>query len=165
MLPRVKIPTLIRLIAVLLTGCLAPQTLADATSEPATAESQAQDYQAAYSLVVQMVDAWNAHDLDAYLSVFWNSPDLVVICEGEQVKGWAELSAVYHRGYPDLTQMGSDIPQRIQVQMVAPGIALVVDWWTAVLSTRKISGSSTFVVRNLPEGWRIVAGHTTIQSP
>ena len=165
MLPRVKIPSLIRLVAVLLTGCLAPQTLADATPEAATAESQAQDYQAAYSLVVQMDDAWNAHDLEGYLKVFWNSPDLVVICEGEQVKGWAELSAAYHRGFPDLNQMGSEIPNRIQVQMVAPGIALVVDWWTVIFPTRQVTGSSTFVVRNLPEGWRVVAGHTTVSTP
>ena len=81
------------------------------------------------------------------------------------MKGWAELSAAYHRGFPDRTQMGSDIPDRIQVQMVAPGVALVVDWWTVVFPARKVTGTSTFVVRNLPEGWRIVAGHTTIQGP
>jgi beta-aspartyl-peptidase (threonine type) len=127
-----------------------------------TPPAQAEGYQEVYALVVHMDDAWNAHDLEGYLSVFWNSPDLIVIVEGEQYRGWAELSAAYHRGFPDLSQMGSDIPERIQVQMVAPGIALVVDWWTVVFSTRKVSGTSTFVVRSLPEGWRIVAGHTTI---
>jgi beta-aspartyl-peptidase (threonine type) len=165
----VKIPSLLRLLAVLLTGCLAPQTLADSTPANDTASpgsqiqaTQSDDYQGIYALVLKMVDAWNAHDLDGYLSVFWNSPDLVVIVEGEQAKGWAELSANYHRGFTDLTQMGSVITDRVQIQTVSPGIALVVDWWTLVFTTRKISGTSTFVVRNLPEGWRIVAGHTTI---
>ena len=86
------------------------------TSQSAT-DSDPSDYQQIYGLLMKMPDRWNAHDLDGYLSVFWNSPDLLTVIEGEQIKGWGDLNATYHRGYASPDEMGYFTPDRIQIQM------------------------------------------------
>jgi beta-aspartyl-peptidase (threonine type) len=128
-------------------------------------DSDPSDYQQIYSLLVTMADRWNAHDLDGYLSVYWKSPDLLLVVEGEQLKGWADMVASYHRGYTNLDEMGSFTPDRIQIQMVTPGVAIALDWWTAYVRRRKILGTSTLVLRKFDEGWKIVVGHTSFVEP
>jgi L-asparaginase / beta-aspartyl-peptidase len=123
------------------------------------------DYQKIYSLLLNMADRWNAHDLDGYLSVYWQSPDLLLVVEGEQLKGWADLFATYHRGFTNLDEMGSFTPDRIQIQMVTADVAIALDWWTGYVKQRKILGTSTMVLRKIDNGWKIVVGHTSFVEP
>jgi len=128
-------------------------------------ESDVTDYQQIYSLLMKMADRWNAHDLDGYLSVFWNSPDLLTVIEGEQIKGWGDLNASYHRGYTNLDEMGSFTPDRIQIQMVTADVAIALDWWTNYGKRRKVLGTSTVVLRKFAEGWKIAVSHTSFVEP
>ena len=113
-----------------------------------------------YRVVVSMAETWNAHNLDAYLECFWNSPDLVVIVEGDQMKGWAEVNNTYRKGYANPVDMGTMLSDRIQIQMISTDVAAAVHWWTLMLPTQKVPFTSTSVLKKLPEGWRIVASHT-----
>jgi hypothetical protein len=45
-----------------------------------------------YDQMMKMVEAWNRHDLDAYLEGFLHSDDIVLVVEGETVRGWDLLS-------------------------------------------------------------------------
>jgi hypothetical protein len=36
------------------------------------------DSQQVYEVLLKMLDRWNAHDIDAYLEVYWKSPELLV---------------------------------------------------------------------------------------
>jgi uncharacterized protein (TIGR02246 family) len=128
-------------------------------------ESDPSDYQKVYSLLVAQADRWNAHDLDGYLDTYWKSPDLLLVVEGEQLKGWANVVATYHRGYTNLDEMGSITPERIQIQMVTPDVAIALDWWTAHVKRSKILGTSTMVFRKFDDGWKVVVGHTSFVEP
>jgi len=128
-------------------------------------DSDPSDYQQIYGLLMKMPDRWNAHDLDGYLSVFWNSPDLLTVIEGEQIKGWGDLNATYHRGYASPDEMGSFTPDRIQIQMVTADVAVALDWWTMRAKRGKAVGTTTVVLRKFQEGWRIVVSHTSFVEP
>jgi uncharacterized protein (TIGR02246 family) len=130
-----------------------------------TPESDPSDYQKVYSLLITMADRWNAHDLDGYLDVFWKSPDLLTVIEGEQIKGWGDLSASYHRGYTNPNEMAPFTPDRVQIQMVTPDVAIALDWWTAYRKQGKTLGTSTVVFRKFEEGWKIVVSHTSYVEP
>jgi L-asparaginase / beta-aspartyl-peptidase len=123
------------------------------------------DYQQIYSLLMTMANKWNAHDLDGFLNVFWNSPDLLIVVEGEQMKGWADFSGTYHRGYIDRAEMGSLLPDRIQIQMVTPEVAVALDWWTMLQPRRKVLGTTTATLRKFSDGWKIVVCHTSFVEP
>ena len=118
-----------------------------------------------YDQMNRLVDAWNRHDLDAYLDGFWHSDSLVVVVEGETVRGWDLLSRAYHAGYPNPNEMGTVTLDRAQVQMLAPNIGFVLLWDTVVFPKKKEFGTSTVVMKKLPEGWRVAAQHSSFVEP
>jgi hypothetical protein len=133
--------------------------------KPSTSQVDPSDYQQIYGLLIKMGDRWNAHDIDGYLAPYWKSPDLLVVIEGEQLKGWSDVNATYHRGYPNRDEMGSVAFDRVQIQMVAPDVAVGLDWWTIVQKRGKVLGTSTMVLRKIDGNWVIVVMHTSIVEP
>jgi beta-aspartyl-peptidase (threonine type) len=127
--------------------------------------SDPSDYQQIYSLLLTMAARWNAHDLDGFLSVYWNSPDLLIVVAGEQMKGWADFSGTYHRGYANLEEMGTLNPDRIQIQMITPDVAVALDWWTMQQPRRKVFGTTTATLRKFSDGWKVVLAHTSFVEP
>jgi uncharacterized protein (TIGR02246 family) len=118
-----------------------------------------------YDVVVKASDAWNRHDLDGYLDAFWRSDALVVVVEGEAVHGWNLLSKALHVGYPNPSEMGDLTLDRVQVQMLAPDLAEVLDWDTITFPKKKEFGTSTIVMKKVAEGWRVVLMHTSFVEP
>lgn len=118
-----------------------------------------------YDEVNRAVDAWNRHDLDGYLDSFWRSDSLVVVVEGETVRGWDLLSKALHTGYPNPSEMGSLTLDRVQVQMLSPDLGVALTWDTISFPKKKEFGTSTIVMKKLPEGWRVVVMHTSFVEP
>ena len=135
------------------------------SASQAAPDSNPSDYQQIFRLLGKMADSWNAHDIDGYLAAYWQSPDLLVIIEGEQLKGWADVTSTYHRGYPNKDEMGTLLPDRIQIQMVSADVAVALDWWTVVLRKGKVMGTSTMVLRKIEGNWVIVVMHSSLVEP
>jgi uncharacterized protein (TIGR02246 family) len=135
------------------------------SASQAAPDSNPSDYQQIFRLLGKMADSWNAHDIDGYLAAYWQSPDLLVIIEGEQLKGWADVTSTYHRGYPNKDEMGTLLPDRIQIQMVSADVAVALDWWTVVLRKGKVLGTSTMVLRKIEGNWLIVVMHSSLVEP
>jgi uncharacterized protein (TIGR02246 family) len=118
-----------------------------------------------YDQMMKMVDAWNRHDLDAYLDGFLHSDDIVMVVEGESVRGWDLLSKALHNGYPSPQEMGTLTVDRMQVQMLAPDLGFVLAWYTIVFPKKKVYGTDTAIVKKVPEGWRETISHTSFVEP
>jgi hypothetical protein len=133
----------------------------------AAPESDPTDYQQIYSILITMANRWNAHDLDGFLDAYWKSPELLIVVDGEQMRGWADFSTTYHRGYSNdkVADMGTLLPERIQIQMVTPDVAVALDWWTLQQPRRKVLGTTTATLRKFAEGWKIVVCHTSFVEP
>src|SRR5712664_3144393 len=84
------------------------------------------DDQQVYELLLKMLDRWNAHDIEGYLEVYWNSPALLVVIDSEQFNGWQQLQDSYTNGYHDHGAMGFIQPRRIQVKLLKPDLALAL---------------------------------------
>src|SRR3984893_12201990 len=72
------------------------------------------DAQQVYDVLLNMLDRWNAHDIEGYLEVYWKSHELLVVVGYEQFNGWQQLHDSYLNGYPDRNAMGFIQPKRIQ---------------------------------------------------
>ena len=118
-----------------------------------------------YDQMMKMVDAWNRHDLDAYLDGFLHSDDILLVVEGESVRGWDLLSKALHNGYPNPQEMGTLTIDRMQVQMLAPDLGSVLAWYTMVFPKKKVFGTDTAIVKKVPEGWREIISHTSFVEP
>jgi uncharacterized protein (TIGR02246 family) len=118
-----------------------------------------------YDQMMKMVDAWNRHDLDAYLDGFLRSDDILLVVEGETIRGWDLLSKAFHSGYPNPREMGTVTVDRMQVQMLAPDLGSVLVWYSVVFPKKKQFGTDTIIVKKVPEGWREMISHTSFVEP
>jgi uncharacterized protein (TIGR02246 family) len=121
------------------------------------------DGQQVYELLLRMLDRWNAHDIEGYLEVFWNSPELLVVIDSEQFNGWKQLHDSYTNGYLDHSAMGFIQPRRIQVKLLKPDLALALTWWSITFPTSKktVVGNTTLDLQKFDNGWKVVAAHSS----
>jgi hypothetical protein len=87
-----------------------------AAPTPARSPSASTDEQQVYQAILDQVRYWNAHDIENYMELLWKSPDLLVVVDGQQILGWAEVLAAYQRGYPDRSEMATVSLQRVKIQ-------------------------------------------------
>jgi ketosteroid isomerase-like protein len=119
--------------------------------------------QQVYEVLIKMFDHWNAHDVEAYMEVYWKSPQLLVVLDSAQFDGWQQLHDYYLNGYPDRSSMGSISTARIQIKLLKPDLALAVAWWSISFpnSRSKVVGNSTINLQKFADGWKIVAAHSS----
>jgi uncharacterized protein (TIGR02246 family) len=72
------------------------------------------------------VDAWNHHDLDAFMAGYWRSPDLTFFSGTTVTKGWEPTLARYRKNYQgEGRSMGTLSFSDLQVEVLGPDAALV----------------------------------------
>ena len=110
---------------------------------------------------------WNGGDLDAFLSGYWNSPDVVFQSGGDQSRGFGTIRERYQRRYKaEGRAMGTLAFSDIEVEPLGPESALARGRWRLKMPDGSTPGGLfTLVLRKLPEGWRIVHDHTSSESP
>ncbi|HEY0793189.1 MAG TPA: hypothetical protein VGD78_19145 [Chthoniobacterales bacterium] len=116
--------------------------------------------------VTQMVTYANAHDLEHYLLFFWQSPDLQIVSDGAEIRGWAELKAAYERSYPNKTDLGSFSLEKIKVQHLGPGLALTLSWWTVIQpGGHRTYCTDSSIFQHFADGWKIITEHSSTFTP
>jgi uncharacterized protein (TIGR02246 family) len=137
----------------------------DHVAEPRSPEQA--DLKAINDLLLRMLERWNAHDIDGYLSVLWHSPQLLVILQAEQYQGWQSIYDSYKVGFKDPEAMGNIEPSRIQIKLVKPDTATAVTWWKVSFPTSKtrVIGNTTMNLQKFAEGWKIVLAHSSFIEP
>ena len=105
--------------------------------------------------------AWNRHDLEAFMSGYWNSPELTFFSGGHQSKGWQAALDRYKNNYQGAGhEMGKLEFANLRVEMLGPEAAFVRGEFHLTMSDGKTPhGLLTLVFRKFPEGWKIVHDH------
>jgi uncharacterized protein (TIGR02246 family) len=108
-------------------------------------------------------DAWNRHDLDAFMAGYWNSPELTFFSGANQHKGWQATLDRYRAAYASPGhEMGKLEFSGLSSEMLGPDAAFVRGSWHLTMPDGKTPhGLFTLVFRKFPEGWRIVHDHTS----
>ncbi|MGB8116062.1 MAG: nuclear transport factor 2 family protein [Candidatus Sulfotelmatobacter sp.] len=107
--------------------------------------------------------AWNRHDLDAFMSGYWNSPDLTFFSGANEHDGWNAAISHYRQAYASPGhEMGKLDFSNLRIEMLGPDAAFVRGSWHLTMADGKTAhGLFTLVFRKLPEGWKIVHDHTS----
>jgi ketosteroid isomerase-like protein len=140
---------------VLLAGISLAQTAASPTSDDPKAAVE-------HVLHVQQ-DAWNHHDLDAFMSGYWNSPDLTFFSGVKETSGWQATLDRYRATYDSPGhEMGKLDFSDLRVVMLGPDAAFVRGAWRLTLLDGKTPhGLFTLTFRKFPDGWKIIHDHTS----
>ena len=106
--------------------------------------------------------AWNKGDLVGFMKGYWHSKDLTFVSGKDVTRGWEPTLERYKKRYQaDGKEMGKLAFSDVEVQILAPGVALVTGKWELTLSKEKVGGRYTLILKKLDEGWRIVHDHTS----
>jgi ketosteroid isomerase-like protein len=135
--------------AVLLLSPLAAAASADAAPVRAVLDAQ--------------LAAWNRGDLDAFMETYWKSPELVFQSNAATTRGWQATVERYRKRYlSEGREMGQLRFEELEVQVLARGVAFARGAWRLAFRQGKTAqGRFTLLLRERPEGWRIVYDHSS----
>src|SRR5262245_27292846 len=118
------------------------------------------------AVLEEQVAAWNAGDLDRFLTTYWDSDELTFFSGGTVSKGHKAVAARYRKNYrSEGKEMGKLTFSELEVIPLGPDAALARAKWKLVTSKEKVEGLFTLVLRKLDRGWKIVHDHTSKADP
>jgi ketosteroid isomerase-like protein len=135
------------------------------TPSPSSSPAAPTEEEQVYNVILDQLRYWNAHDIEHYMDCFWKSPDLLVVNEGEQVMGWAEVLATYQRGFPNRAEMGSLTLQRVKLQRLGPDFFLGLSWFVVRTNGKDSYATDTMVFQRFSEGWKVISDHSSYLEP
>lgn len=108
-------------------------------------------------------DAWNRHDLDAFMTGYWNSADLTFFSGAQERHGWQATLDRYRATYTSPGhEMGKLDFSALRIEMLGPDAAFVRGEWHLTMSDGKTPhGLFTLLFRKFPDGWKIIHDHTS----
>ena len=108
-------------------------------------------------------EAWNRHDLDAFMAGYWNSPELTFFSGAKESKGWQATIDRYRATYQSAgKEMGKLEFSELRVEPLGRDAAFVRGVWQLTMSDGKTPhGRFTLVFRKFPDGWKIIHDHTS----
>jgi ketosteroid isomerase-like protein len=114
------------------------------------------------ALIAAQQDAWNAGDLDGFMTGYRMSEDITFYSGGDVKSGWVGLRERYDKKYRAGGQsMGTLTFSDLSVDVLAGDAAMARGRWKLHLGEKTPSGLFTLLVRKYPEGWQIVHDHTS----
>jgi ketosteroid isomerase-like protein len=109
-------------------------------------------------------DAWNHHDLEAFMQGYWKSPDLTFFSGGKENHGWQAAMDRYKATYDSPGhEMGNLDFSDLRIEVLGEQSAFVRGAWKLTMSDGKTPhGLFTLIFRKFPDSWKIVHDHTSI---
>ncbi len=128
-------------------------------------DSNAQITAAVRAALVRQQDAWNRHDLEAFMSGYWNSPELTFFSGANVTTGWQDTLERYRKRYQsEGHEMGQLRFSDLQITPLASDAAFVRGAWKLTMKDGKTPhGLFTLLFRKFPDGWKIVHDHTSAE--
>ena len=142
---------------ILLMGIVATLTLSGVAQNTTDA-----DRSAIRKVMEDQQAAWNHHDLEAFMSGYWNSPDLTFFSGAHESRGWQAALDRYKKNYQSAGhEMGKLEFANLHIEMLGSEAAFVRGEFHLTMSDGKAPyGLFTLVFRKVPEGWKIVHDHS-----
>ncbi len=111
-------------------------------------------------------EAWNRRDLEAFMSGYWNSPELTFFSGAQRTSGWQAALDRYRRVYQsEGKEMGKLEFSDLQIEPLSPDASFVRGAWHLTMTDGKNPhGLFTLVFRKFPEGWKIIHDHTAAET-
>lgn len=120
------------------------------------------------ALLDAQVAAWNAGDIRGFMTGYEQSDSLTFVSDGQLRRGWQAALYAYMRTYPDAAAMGTLTFEDIDIDVLAPDVALVQGLFRLRIAAgngREASeplGLFSLVLRRDPtRGWVIIHDHTS----
>jgi beta-aspartyl-peptidase (threonine type) len=138
--------------SLILCALSAPAQNSQSTTEPAVRQ-----------VLERQQEAWNHHDLESFMTGYWNSPELTFFSGARIYSGWQSTIERYRKTYQsEGREMGKLEFSDLKIDALAPDAAFARGAWHLTMSDGKTPhGLFTLIFRKFPDGWKIVHDHTS----
>jgi beta-aspartyl-peptidase (threonine type) len=110
--------------------------------------------------------SWNKGNLEAFMSGYWNSPDMTFFSGNEVESGWQAALKRYQRRYhSEGREMGKLAFSDLNIVLFGHDDAFVRGRWHLVTSKEQMGGLFTLILARTQDGWRIIHDHTSAGAP
>jgi ketosteroid isomerase-like protein len=113
-------------------------------------------------LLAAQVAAWNRGNLEEFVEGYWNSAATTFAGTQGILHGRQALLERYRRSYPDRGAMGTLAFTNLEITLLCPDAAFTLGEWRLARAAGPVGGVFSLVLRRFPEGWRIIADHTSV---
>ncbi|MDQ3135428.1 MAG: nuclear transport factor 2 family protein [Acidobacteriota bacterium] len=116
-----------------------------------------------------LLDGIRKADVETVMSVYWNSPDLLLFNNnGTVTRGWEQVRANRTTSYPNLKNV--EIEARdVRVRLLGRDAAIVTCLWRQAQDFRgapeTATGRLTLTYRLINNGWKVIHTHTSPEAP
>jgi len=131
------------------------------SSTGAAGKPYERDQAAIQKLMDTQQAAWNRGDVDAFMTVYWRSPDVTFSGSSGMVRCWDAVLARYKKSYADREAMGQLQFSSLEYHFLGPDAALLLGHWHLTRAKGDVGGVFSLVWQRFPEGWRIIHDHTS----
>lgn len=131
------------------------------------AAAQGASASAIRAAIAMQETTWNKGDLDAFVTSYKNSPDILFI-SSKINKGYAAMVARYHAAYPTRESMGVLTFSDVEVQPLGPGFATATGKFhlkRTAAGGGDTGGSWMLVFEKTAQGWKVVRDVTMVAKP
>jgi ketosteroid isomerase-like protein len=136
------------------------------SSVACAADNSTQDVKMSVQQVLHLQrKAWNRHDLEGFMTGYWNSPELTFFSGAHKTSGWEGALERYRKAYQsEGKEMGKLEFSELRIEPLGSDAAFVRGAWQLTLSDGKTPhGRFTLVFRKFSDGWKIVHDHTSAE--
>ena len=112
------------------------------------------------ALMEKQVKSWNSGSIEGFMKYYWKSEKFTFQSGNNRLQGWQSLLDRYKKNYSGENQ-GNLKFSDIDVKLLTKDQALVLGRWQVTLPDTTKEGLFTLIVKNLPEGWRIIHDHSS----
>lgn len=116
------------------------------------------------ALLDRQAVAWNAGEVETFMSGYWKSSELTFSSGGHVTRGWESTLQSYRRRYPDQAAMGRLSFSELEVTLLSTHSALVLGRWH-LDRDEPVGGIFTLVLHQRAGKWEIIHDHTSRNEP
>jgi len=111
----------------------------------------------------QTRECGNRHDLDGFMTGYWNSSDLTFFSGAQVTPGWQSTLERYRKAYQsEGREMGKLEFSDLRIEPLGSDAAFVRGTWHLTMPDGKMPhGLFTLIFKRFSDGWKIVHDHTS----
>ncbi len=109
-------------------------------------------------------DAWNAGDLDKFMTAYLKSPDITFVSADGEMKGYDALESRYRKKYgTSRDTMGKLSFSQLEISSLGDSNALCIGHWLVEPTGKpNLQGIFSLVLTNDAGVWKIIHDHTSL---
>ncbi|MCU0361214.1 MAG: nuclear transport factor 2 family protein [Bacteroidia bacterium] len=104
--------------------------------------------------------AWNAGDLEGFMTPYLNSDSLLFVGGSGITYGWNSTLNRYKKAYPDKASMGELKFTILKTEQLSPDYIYVLGKWS-LKKEKPASGHFTLIWKKIKGEWKITSDHSS----